>query len=514
MGDNKTKQRSGFADAVLAFNSAQMKLQRQPQPKKQTSFFINHSTGNDARAYGVDATDILFYYSKPHIGRAGAQPATVPTNPEVHSALTGLQTLPGRFQNGIVETMNEHGMSEDMLNLSILASITIVGIALFDLGLEEAATKETMMTVQISGIVTAVAYEKMVVGRHVCASIPPKSAFESRGWNRGEGRSTGKITLVPRMQTQRDVTSFSLTLMREYIYNGGQRALALMRKSANYNMFANFCATQKEFALFCGIMFDYVMRERGFSATPTATNNDIVDAVTATREVGSDLGVPRSVDGIEAFGPDLAGNFGRIYYPRVTPVVRAAAIADVGAGGDPDQHELLGITEHTPVALPAEAAVFHGLMTGLLDDPAALPNAEAPPANAQFLQRAVQHVSHVLSNDEFARDRAAYYAAIDRFNKLVFTNRADGMAVQEFGVKQFGPRRGENVARTVIDDPRFGIANPTDDYFGRLLLLQKHAYSSNINAIENLFNFNDGLRLGRITSGGEKGNTFQFYYNL
>jgi len=509
MQDIKTKYRAGFADAVLAYNTTQMARQRTNRPGSAASRFQNHYTSTDPRSYDVGATDVLFFFNRPFIGRNGAYSQTIPVKPQVHSALTGLQEIPGSMGRGIVETMTTEGLSEDMINLAILASIQIVGVSLFDRALQDAVGQEAEgITIQVSGIVTARAHEKMWAGGHVRVAVPRSSEFTSAEWatSVGEGISYGKIALVPTMVTARDVTSFALTLMTAYMYNGGQNALNILRQSANYSLFANFAVAMKEYALTCGILYNYAMNERGLAAVPAIPRNDADAARQLALPVGRDLGVTRLDDGEAAFGAgDMRGNAGRIYYNRIP---RPAA------GGN--QFNRRGVSEYPVIDRPAEVAVFHGMMSGLLGDRAALQDqGEVDILNAAPYERVVQHVAHVANAQDYLDDRRAYDAALERFFKMVFPNSSNGgaLAVEEFGVELFAANPVHR-ARNPVNNPMYDVANPAQNNYGRMLVQQKQAFSHAIASFENMFNFNDGLRLGRVTSGGDRGATFNYYYNL
>lgn len=498
MGDNKTKFRAGYADAVLAFNAKQMREQQKQKPGLAASRFQNDFTAEDGSgAYQIEATDVLFYLRKPHIGRAGTYSRNVPTNPKVQSALTGLQTLPsGPLDQGIVEIAAQTGMSDDMLNLAILAAIQIVGIALFDQQLESAASKSSCdMTVLVSGIVTTQAYEKMHAGGYARLAMPPRAKYLNGSMWRGPGKYRGKITPIIVMSTPRDVTSYASTLMSEYIYNQGRRALTLLRRDANMNMFANFAMGQKELALTYGILFDYVMRERGFTGMPYHKNG-VRNALPANARPGAHFNINRLAEGRENFGQLYEGNSGRIFF-------------QAGPGG------VYG--EDPVITHPAEMAVFHGAMTGLLQPLRTGP--PTPAANpAQRYGRAIQHADHVATSPQYADDLAAYLECVERFFKLAFPNSSAGgsQAMHEFGLSPFGVNR-QHIARTIPQNPE-EFANPTDDLYGHMLVQQKQAFPYAVGGVENLFNFNQGLTLGKVLTGatpvdGAERN-FQYYYNL
>lgn len=522
MQDAKTKYRAGFADAVLAFNTNQMRKQTRSAPGAKASRFVNYDTGRDPRSHDVGATDILFFFNKPFIGRNGAYSQTIPTMPKVHSALTGLQEIPGGMGRGIVEAMENDRLSEDMIILAILASIQIVGISLFDRSLEQATTEETSsLTVQVSGVVTASAHEKMWAGGHVRATVPRASEFTSNQWGVGigEGRALGKVALVPTMVTARDVTSFALTLMTAYMYNGGQNALHLLRQSANYSLFANFAVAMKEFALTAGILYNLAMNERGLAAVAVVPFSEagVGNNANAQRmlNVGRDLGVSNINDGRATFGQDLRGNAARIYYNR-REVNRLAAN---NAGGPGDAYAggawRRGVEDLSVLERPAEVAVFHGILSGLLVDRTTLNNDGPVAAGAEPYTRVIKHAGYVLNNEDYRDDVRAFDQALERFFKLMFPNTSDGgaLAVEEFGVELFAAAPVHR-ARNQVNNPLHDVPNPSQDMYGRMLVQQKQAYAFAIASFENMFNFNDSLRLGRVTSGGDRGGTFNYYYNL
>ncbi len=511
MADTKTKYRAGFADSVFCFNTQQMKEQSSGRSELKSSWFQNEYTPNDPRARSISKTDILFSFRLPHIGSSGMYSTNIPCKPKLHSALTGLQTLPGQMEGGIIEFMDQNGISEEMMILSVLACIQVHGAAYQDYALQDAAGKQAAeMTVQISGVVTAHAYEKMWTGAHVRVTIPTKAMFSGGDWEQGEGRSLGAITLVPTAGTPRDVTSFAATLMQAYIYNRGQRALGLMRKSANYNMFANFGSIMKETLLTAGILFNYAMNEVGMASVPAipANLNGVAVPAQRVRPVGADLGVALEDEGLETFGPSMAGNFGRIFYNRANP-------ADRGAAGDGQNAAGLrrGVSNMPVINRPAEVAVFHGLMSGLLANRNSLGPAPAVAPGTPPFERVVQHVQHVATSAAFIEDRKAYDRAIDRFFMMAFPNSSAGGSVDisEFGQEQFGAL--EHRARDVPNDPN-EYAGPSNNYYGRMLVQQKQMFAACIASAENMWNFNDGLRLGRVTSGSERGGRFQYFYNL
>jgi hypothetical protein len=549
--NNNTKFREGYASITMTLNSEQIQLQQNPVQGLLGSMFQNERT-RAAFSYDVEATDLVFSFHKPYIGRSGPFQGEAPTNPAVQTVLTGLQSLPSNMEMGIQELVDAADLSEDMLNLSVLASMDLHGVAMFDMSLAEAASKDSAaFAVQISGVVTTQAYERMWVGGLVKVAMPSQAKITANELYRGPGKKPGKITPIYVMATPSDVTSYAATLMQEYIYNNGRRSLALLRKDANMNMFANYAVSQREWALTCGIAFLYAMAERGFVPQPfigdfAALGNPNVDVgrrggrrgsreeeeeeeesrmeeeeeesasgrwsagraagdraedeAAARRTAGAMANVRSMDDGRAAFGGDLAGNFGRAFF-LLTP----------GEAG--------GINPEPRVSQPAEVAVFHGILSGLLGD-LPRPGTRVRPAgdDAPLYSRAVQHALYVATSPAYADVRAAHKASLDRFYKLVFPHSSAGgaIALEEFGLSPFGEGR-MHVARAAPtrDNPANPLANP----YGYMLTQMKQAFQFATNSTENLYNFNQGLCVGRCTSGADpeglsKECNFQFYLNL
>lgn len=499
MADPKKKYEAGYATTVLQFNVAQMAKQMTQDPGRKASVFLN-SDSLDVTSYGIETTDLLFAFHRPYIGRAGNYPTELPTNPDVHASLTGLRALPGAMNTGIAEIVEQTGISEAMMHMCILACMDVIGVAVFDKGVEKASAQAAAdLTVQVSGVVTAQAYEKMHVGGLVKVALPPSTKFASAEWWRGPGKAPGKITPVLTMATPRDVTSYSATLMQEYIYNNGRRALSLLRKDANLNMFSNYAVSQKEYAVTCGILFQYAMAERGFVPTPFSARINAHDlAWYQARRPGADIGVASDIDGRAIFGANHEGNHGYIFFER-----------------DPARAAEGGFRQAPAFNMPAEIAVFHGSMTGLLR---AQPTSLAPPvADRRRYVRALEHIDHVSTSPDYADARIAYAEALDRFFKLTFPQSSAGgtQVLHEFGLSPFGEGR-RHVAR-VATTPET-ISNATDDLYGRMLLQSKQAFQFSVGSTENLYMFLQKLIIGTCVAGcTPKPNcesTFQYYLNL
>lgn len=501
--DNKTKYRAGYASIAMTVNTRQLQEQSRSVPGMMASVFLNDQT-DKSWSYGIEDTDLVFSFHRPYVGRAGGMPGDVPSNPAIQTALTGLQALPSNLEMGIQEMMDNADLSEEMLNVALLASMDFHGVAMFDKSLEEASSEAVSdIAVMISGVVTTQAYEKMWVGGLVKVAMPPRAKYQNGLLYRGPGKFPGKITPILVMATPRDVTSYASTLMQEYIYNNGRRSLALLRKDANMNMFANYAVAQKEFALTCGIAFLYAMAERGFVAPPFVKNvvsgvNDMA-AWRAARKRGAGVNADNVDDADATYDENMGNNFGRVFFriDAATPT---------------------GVSERPLVALPAEQAVFHSILSGLDGDlpppgtrmPAVLPNAPA-------YDRAVAHALYVATHPDYTDDRKAYKDALERFMKIVFPNSSAGAAqtMHEFGLSPHGEGRF-HVARApaVRDNP----SNPIDNPYGHLLVQCKQAFQFSTIGVENLFNFNLGLCMGRCSAGANPDGTreckFQFYLNL
>ncbi len=501
--DNKTKFRAGYASIVMKVNKDQLEEQTRQIPGLKSSMFINDRT-EPKGSFGIEETDLCFSFHQPYVGRAGGMPGQVPSNPAIQTALTGLQALPSNLESGIQETVDDALLSEDALNVALLASMDFHGVAMFDKSLEEISSEAVSdITVQVSGVVTTQAYDRMWVGGLVRITMPPKTKYQDGTLYRGPGKYQGKVTPILVMATPRDVTSYASTLMQEYIYNSGRRSLALLRKDSNMNMFANYAVAQKELALTYGIAFLYAMMEAGFVAPPFIKNNISGVNDMAGWRAGKKLGAGVNVDNLEdansTYDDTMANNHGRVFF-RVDPTTAS------------------GVSDRPVVALPAEVAVFHSILSGL-DGELPPPGSRLPGVlpNAPQYDRAVAHALYVATHPDYTDDRAAYAAVIDRFLKLVIPNSSAGsvQTMHEFGLSPHGNGRF-HVARVA---PMPGNpADPADNPYGHLLVQFKHAFPFATIGTENLYNFNLGLCVGRCVAGadpdGMRECKFQYYLNL
>lgn len=499
---NLDKFPQGIAECICIYNRPQMAAQQTNAPNMEPSLFSNaHS--KQFRSYGLEINDIVFGI-KPavphggvHIGRNARYANAIPTHPNIQSSLTGLQSIPGGgAAKGIAEMMKDSGIDEDMMRLCLLARLQIVGISKLDADNEmKSRQNSSNITVQISGIVSMHAHQKMWTGGLVRADVPSSTEFKNAQWNRGRGRALGKISLVPVMVTPRDVTQYSQTIMHNFIYNAGVNALRMLRKTAAHNLLANYAEAQKEHAVTCGILFNYCMAERGFVGPIQR-----VQPLAGSYPEGRSIGLASNNTGERIFGKDNFGNHGRIFF-KTAP------------DGD-------GYTDVPTVTHPAEVAVFHGKMTGLLQDRDE-GGTLVESGNVPFT-RAIEHAAYVARSPAYEADRIAYDAAMDRFFKMIFAQsgeiaRSQGSRVQrteEFGMHLFARGQPHIARENVTVNGVADVDTPKDNLYGRMLRQQYQSFALTVSATEDLYNFNLSTLLGRVTQGCSKDNKFHFYYSL
>lgn len=506
MAPNLDKDRAGYAAIVVGFNAAQMNAQRGNDPKLAASLFTN-STSGDPRSYGIEINDFVFHFVTAtatggvHMGRNIRHAQARPSKPKVQSSLTGLQSIPtgGAGLTGIKEMMDDTSMTTEMMLLSLQAHIHVQGVSVLDVNNEyQNRTKEADLTVQIAGIVSMHSHENMWAGGLVKAVVPNSLEYStlSGDW-RGIGRATGKVSLVPAMVTPRDVTDYSQIIMHNYIYNNAANALRAMRNTSAHSLVANYAEAQKEFAVTCGIMFQYCLAQRGVHAPAGRTLNP------ATALEGRTIGAFTPPDAQLAFGPGYQGNHARIFYDKNVP-------------------EADGYGRIPVIRLPEEVAIFHGRMTGLLADRDSGSEIVGFVNATVAYERGINHANRVALSNEYADDRAAYDECMNRFYRIMFSQngevaKARGRAVirrtEEFGTPLF--TAAPHIARVnALAGGVVGVENPSDNLYGAMLRQQHHAFAYSVAATEDLYNFNRKQIVGYVTQGAKKGTKFHFYYAM
>jgi hypothetical protein len=479
-----------------------MVAQQTNEPNLEPSLFSN-AYSKQSRSYGLEINDIVFGIRPAipnggvHIGRNARYAKAVPTHPDIQSSLTGMQTIPGGgAAKGIAEMMKDSGIDENMMRLCLLARLQIIGISKLDADNEmKSRQNSSNITVQISGIVSMHAHQKMWTGGYVRADVPSSTEFKNAQWNRGRGRALGKISLVPVMVTPSDVTKYSQTIMHNFIYNAGVNALRMLRKTAAHNLLANYAEAQKEHAVTCGILFNYCMAERGFVAPVRR-----VQPLASSLLEGRSIGLASNNEGEFTFGKDNVGNHGRAFF-KTAP------------GGD-------GYAETPALSHPAEVAVFHGRLTGLLqdrDEGGSLTEGGNVPFN-----RAIEHAAYVSRSPAYEADRVAYDAAMERFFKIVFAQsgeiaRSQGSRIQrteEFGMHLYARGQPHIARENVTVNGVADVDTPKDNLFGRMLRQGYQSFALTVSATEDMYNFNLSTLLGRVTQGSSKDGKFHFYYSL
>ena len=496
---NLDKFAQGFAETVMQFDRPQMKVQKTRMPNMQPSMFSNRHSQED-RSYGLEINDWVFGWlpSPPvrntNVGRLARYAKAMPARPSMQSSLTGLQTIPGGgASKGIAEMMADSNIDEDMMRRSLLAQTQVYGVSKLDSDNEMQSRQKTSdITVQICGIVSMHAHEKMWTGGYVRVEVPSSTEYNSPQWDRGRGRALGKISLVPVMVTPRDVTLYSQTIMRNFIYNDGMNALRMFRNSPSHNLVANYSEAQMEHAVTCGIMFLYTMAERGF-VSPVLRTVPEMDALPEGRSIG----LFNNEEGENVFGRGNQGNHGRVFFKK--------ELAGDGYAAKPS------------VLYPAEMAVFFGRMTGLLQDRDE-GGSIVPGGDVEYL-RAIQHADYVARSNNYEADREAFDEAMKRFYKMMFAPHGEiarssggrSQRTEEFGMNIFARGRPHIAREHVTANGVADIDCPKDNLYGRMLMQQRHSTDHLVSVTEDLYNENMRTIQGRVTQGGEKGKKFHFY---